>query len=80
MSQSLFAREARCDKINGNGLRAVQSCIGIGVHWQMIPRYRDDAHFPKTIWNQGAEPCQRAPGRGAPDVNRLARALKQRLG
>ena len=49
------------------------------LHWHVIPRYRDDAHFPKTIWNQGAEPCRRAPKRGAPDVDHLARVLKQRL-
>ena len=50
------------------------------LHWHVISRHRDDPHFPKTIWNQGAEPCRSAPGRGAPDIDGLARALKQRLG
>ena len=50
------------------------------LHWHVIPRYRDDRHFPNAIWADGAEPSRRPPGRGVPDVDRLARALKQRLG
>ncbi len=48
------------------------------LHWHVIPRYRDDRHFPRPIWAEGAEPS-RCP-RGAPDVDLLARALKRRLG
>ena len=47
------------------------------LHWHVIPRYRDDPHYPGAIW---AEPRRSAPVRGAPDAARLARALKQRLG
>jgi len=63
------------------------------IHWHVIPRYRDDPHFPRPIWarrNNGAkavngEPRENAskPGaspRGAPDIDRLARALERRLG
>lgn len=35
------------------------------VHWHVIPRYRDDAHFPQAIWGarqreQGAPRADRA--------------------
>lgn len=64
------------------------------LHWHVIPRYRDDPHFPSPIWAQrniganaigGSEaragaPKQRSPGRGATDADALARALKVRLG
>ena len=82
LMETVFAAEAVLrevlapDKINLASLGNVVP----HVHWHVIPRYRDDAHFPKTIWNQGAEPCRSAPGRGAPDIDGLARALKQRLG
>jgi len=62
------------DKIN-------LACLGNVVahlHWHVIPRYRDDRHFPKPIWAEGAEPSRRP--RAAPDADRLARALKRRLG
>lgn len=36
----------RPDKINLASLGNVVS----HVHWHLIPRYRDDAHFPGTVW------------------------------
>lgn len=47
------------------------------LHWHVIPRYRDDRHFPKPIWADAAEPSRRP--RSAPDAGLLARALKRRL-
>ena len=38
------------------------------VHWHVIPRYRDDAHFPNSTWAV----AQRA---SAPDVLAARRAL-----
>ena len=96
LMEAVFAAEAVLrevlvpDKINLASLGNVVSHL----HWHVIPRYRDDPHFPNPIWAQrnngpkvvnGAEPRESAPkpdvpGRGAPDVDRLARALKQRLG
>ena len=82
LMDAVFAAEAALrevlapDKINLASLGNVVPHL----HWHVVPRYRDDPQFPKTIWNQGAEPCRSAPGRGAPDIDGLARALKQRLG
>jgi diadenosine tetraphosphate (Ap4A) HIT family hydrolase len=83
LMDTVFAAEAALrevlapDKINLASLGNVVAHL----HWHVIPRYRDDRHFPKPIWAEGAEapePFRRI--RGAPDANRLARALKRRLG
>ena len=47
------------------------------VHWHVIPRFSDDAHFPQSVWGER----QRA-GRGAAPQEmpaRIARALAARL-
>lgn len=47
------------------------------VHWHVIPRWRDDRHFPQPTWG----PAQRAPApRPAADRARLRGALADRLG
>ena len=64
----------RPDKMNvaslGNGVPH--------VHWHVIPRYRDDAHFPSPVWcaprRESAVPDERA-ARAA----RLAAAICARL-
>jgi diadenosine tetraphosphate (Ap4A) HIT family hydrolase len=96
LMEAVFATEAVLremlapDKINLASLGNVVP----HVHWHVIPRYRDDPRFPNPIWAQSrqeakadnrAEPRDNAPapgtpGRGAPDVDALTRALKQRLG
>ncbi|MBL8471618.1 MAG: HIT family protein [Rhodocyclaceae bacterium] len=45
------------------------------LHWHVIPRWRDDAFFPRPIW--GAP--QRAGAVREVDVARIARALQQNL-
>jgi diadenosine tetraphosphate (Ap4A) HIT family hydrolase len=30
------------------------------VHWHVIPRFRDDPHFPNPIWGQKVRPTGRA--------------------
>jgi diadenosine tetraphosphate (Ap4A) HIT family hydrolase len=42
------------------------------VHWHIVPRYRDDAHFPAAIWGP---PARVAPKRPDPDWS----ALRARL-
>lgn len=49
------------------------------VHWHVIPRFRDDRHFPNPVW---AEPARE---RGVPEVrlargDQVARAIVERLG
>ena len=50
------------------------------VHWHVIPRYRDDRHFPGPIWatpqrdcgpNEGSERAARAAQLAAASVKRL---------
>ncbi len=45
------------------------------LHWHVIPRFVDDAHFPDPIW----VPARRAPRPGGVDRAALARALAARL-
>ncbi len=79
LMDAVFATEAALrevlapDKIN---LASLGNAVP-HLHWHVIPRYRDDAHFPGAIW---AEPRRGTPARGAPDRGALARALKRRLG
>ena len=79
LMDTVFATEAALrevlapDKIN---LASLGNAVP-HLHWHVIPRYRDDAHFPRAIW---AEPCRSASARGAPDRDALCRALKLRLG
>jgi diadenosine tetraphosphate (Ap4A) HIT family hydrolase len=48
------------------------------VHWHVVPRYRDDRHFPHPIWDRpqrdSAVPEERVKRAGA-----LAAAISQRL-
>ncbi len=43
------------------------------LHWHVIPRFRDDRHFPDPIW---AAARRAAPGRPVPDRARLVAALR----
>lgn len=49
------------------------------VHWHVIPRFKDDPHFPQPIWGQQ----QREPGSQHParqqKLPQLAAALRQAL-
>jgi diadenosine tetraphosphate (Ap4A) HIT family hydrolase len=42
------------------------------LHWHIIPRWRDDACFPRPIW---ATALRQAPARPAPDKTRLQAAF-----
>lgn len=44
------------------------------LHWHIIPRYRDDRHFPASIWGPPARPA--SPSR---DCSILATALRRNL-
>jgi diadenosine tetraphosphate (Ap4A) HIT family hydrolase len=45
------------------------------LHWHVIPRFRDDAHFPDPIWAA----ARRAPPVRRMDVHALQAALTARL-
>jgi len=50
------------------------------LHWHVIPRYADDAHFPHPVWGQ----VQRAPAAATLQIRRdrlepLRRRLSERL-
>jgi diadenosine tetraphosphate (Ap4A) HIT family hydrolase len=47
------------------------------LHWHIIPRYRDDAHFPQPIWSSPMRPGALRP---VPDRAVLAARLRERLG
>ena len=44
------------------------------VHWHVIPRFRDDAHFPQPIW---ATPARTGSRRTAPDLKKLRNTLDE---
>lgn len=49
------------------------------VHWHVIPRFRDDPHFPQAIWGprQRETPAPASPGNAL--QARIAQALKARM-
>jgi len=49
------------------------------VHWHVIPRYRDDRHFPSPIWAAPQREPRPQPEREA-RAGRLAAAIVARLG
>lgn len=63
----------RPDKINLASLGNVVP----HVHWHVIPRWRDDSHFPAPIW---AAPARPVPARTLPDSAALRGLLCQALG
>jgi diadenosine tetraphosphate (Ap4A) HIT family hydrolase len=46
------------------------------VHWHVIPRWRDDSHFPASIWVEARRPV---PFRRAPGLAELAGAIAEIL-
>lgn len=46
------------------------------LHWHVIPRWRDDSHFPAPIWEAARRP---APRRAQPSTEALSGALRRVL-
>lgn len=46
------------------------------LHWHVIPRYRDDAHFPTPVWSAR---LRDAAARSAPAIDVLRQRLSARL-
>ena len=49
------------------------------VHWHVIPRFRDDRHFPGPVWAQPKRERTAHPGREA-RAAALSAAIAKRLG
>ena len=49
------------------------------VHWHVIPRFRDDRHFPGPVWSEPRREARVPPERAAA-AQRIAAALAARLG
>jgi diadenosine tetraphosphate (Ap4A) HIT family hydrolase len=46
------------------------------LHWHVIPRFRDDRHFPNPVWGQVAARAHRVAQISVPEI---ARSLQQSL-
>ena len=49
------------------------------VHWHVVPRFRDDRHFPTPIWAQPQREAK-VPAERAARAGNIAAALVARLG
>jgi diadenosine tetraphosphate (Ap4A) HIT family hydrolase len=47
------------------------------LHWHVIPRFRDDRHFPESVWGV---PQRAGVARTAPSPQRLADTIRAALG
>ncbi len=47
------------------------------LHWHVIPRFRDDSHFPDPVW---APPRRQGARRDTPTLDRLAKCIENALG
>lgn len=78
LMDAVFATEAALrdllapDKIN---LASLGNAVP-HLHWHVIPRWRDDRHFPKSVW---AAPERDPVSRPGPNPQRLAALLKQTM-
>lgn len=79
LMDAVFATEAalrellRPDKINLASLGNSTPHL----HWHVIPRFRTDRNFPRSVWAEALRPG--APKRPSPDRDALSLALKRRL-
>lgn len=48
------------------------------LHWHVIPRFRDDRHFPEPVWGQTQRAAVVPPAR-RPDLEELAERIYQTL-
>jgi len=69
--EEVLRAELAPDKINLASLGNVVPHL----HWHIIPRWRDDMHFPAPIWAQATREARVR----TPDMARLRAALASRL-
>ena len=68
-TETALRRLCRPDKINLASLGNVVPHL----HWHVIPRCRDDSHFPAPIWAAGKRPAP--AGRAAPDADAIGKCI-----
>ena len=73
--ESLLRERLKPDKIN----LAALGNFTPHVHWHVIARFRDDAHFPQSIWGARQREPQSQSFSPRADVTQLQRHLKQSL-
>jgi diadenosine tetraphosphate (Ap4A) HIT family hydrolase len=79
LMEAVFATESALrelmhpDKINLASLGNITRHL----HWHVVPRFRDDRHFPQPIW---AQPARERAARRPPGVPELSALLARRLG
>ena len=56
-AESAVRSTARPDKVN---LASLGNQVP-HLHWHVIPRWRDDRHFPNSIWGEAARPAAPRP-------------------
>lgn len=70
--ETALRRTVTPDKIN---LAALGNMVP-HLHWHVIPRWRDDSHFPAAIWSVPQRP---AAARPAPASEALRRAIAEAM-
>lgn len=72
-TEAALRRLMQPDKVNLASLGNVVPHL----HWHVIPRFRDDSHFPDPVW---APQRRQGTQRDAPTVERLAECIENALG
>jgi diadenosine tetraphosphate (Ap4A) HIT family hydrolase len=49
------------------------------LHWHVIPRFRDDRHFPNSVWSADRIAPWDAPRRAKTDTDKLRAALLREM-
>lgn len=71
-AEAVLRNQLQPDKIN---LASLGNMVP-HVHWHLIPRYRDDRHFPNPIWGEAQRP---SVARVLPGLAHLPSLLTQAL-
>ena len=57
-AEAALRATARPDKVN---LASFGNVVP-HLHWHVIPRWRDDRHFPNPVWGEALRAAERRPG------------------
>lgn len=71
-TEAALRETAKPDKIN---LASLGNAVP-HIHWHVIPRWRDDRHFPKPVWASAERPGN---DRAAVPVDALTAVLRRKI-